>query len=56
MNYKGGLELQRDYSVLYSICIFGLRVPDDGTVTFYGEIKMKIRTRLDLLSCYLLLR
>ena len=31
MNYMGGLELQRAY--LYSI--FGLRVPDDGTVTFY---------------------
>ena len=38
--------------------IFGLRVPDDGTVTFYREIKLKmgfgverkIRTRLDLLS------
>ena len=38
MNYMGGLELQRAY--LYSI--FGLRVPDDGTVTFYREIKLKM--------------
>ena len=38
MNYMGGLELQRSY--LYSI--FGLRVPDDGTVTFYREIKIKM--------------
>ena len=31
----GGLELQR-------ACIFGLRVPDDGTVAFYREIKLKM--------------
>ena len=37
MNYMGGLELLRAY---YSI--FGLRVPDDGTVTFYREIKLKM--------------
>ena len=38
MDYMGGLELQRAY--LYST--FGLRVPDDGTVTFYREIKLKM--------------
>ena len=35
MNYMGCLELQR-------ASIFGLRVPDDGTVTFYREIKLKM--------------
>ena len=34
----GGLELQRAY--LYST--FGLRVPDDGTVTFCKKIKLKM--------------
>ena len=34
----GGLELQRAY---YN-SILGLRVPDDGTVTFYREIKLKM--------------
>ena len=33
-----GLELQWAY--LY--CIFGLRVPDDGTVAFYRKIKLKM--------------
>ena len=37
MNYVGGLELQR---AVYSM--FGLRVPEDGTVTFYREIKLKM--------------
>ena len=43
MNYMGGLELQRAYS------IFGLRVPDDGTVTFYREIKLKLG--FDVVRC-----
>ena len=41
MNYMGGVELQRAYYTVF--CIFGLRVPDDGTtVTFYREIKLNI--------------
>ena len=34
--------------LLYSI--FGLRVPDDGTVTFYREIKLKMG--FDVHGCY----
>ena len=34
----GGLEVQRAYN-----SIFGLRVPDDGTVTFYRGIKLKMQ-------------
>ena len=32
-------NLINTHTLLYSI--FGLRVPDDGTVTFYREIKLK---------------
>ena len=39
MNYMGGLESQRAYYIYSS---FGLRVPDDGTVAFYREIKLKM--------------
>ena len=34
MNYLGGLGLQRAY--------YDIRVPDDGTVTFYRDIKLKM--------------
>ena len=43
--YMGGFELQRAYyRVFFRLVffIFGLRVPDDGTVTFYREIKFKM--------------
>ena len=38
MNYTGGLEFTT--GLLYSI--FGMRVPDDSTVTFYNGIKFKM--------------
>ena len=41
----GGLELQRAYYTVFFrlvFFIFGLRVPDDGTVTFHREIKFKM--------------
>ena len=41
-NYKG--------PTLYSI--FGLRVPDDGTVTFYREIKLIMGFGVGYCCCY----
>ena len=38
MNYLEGLELQRAYYTVF----LDLRVPDDGTVIFYREIKLKM--------------
>ena len=38
MNYMGGLEIQRAYYTVF----LDLRVPDDDTVTFNREIKLKM--------------
>ena len=40
INHHVGTPKQTQSSCLYSI--FGLKVPDDGTVTFYREIKLKL--------------
>ena len=49
INPHGGTPKQKADELLYSI--FGLRVPDDGTVTFYREIKLKLRLGV-VYCCY----